>query len=277
MSNIYNSRAVCAVAAFDASQPLNCRAPSAARRRRALRIAFVALLFAFFCGHTSARAQQVIFNVPSADVLDKDEVYLEAGTTFGVAQPRFSSFSPRVVIGAGKNIEVGVNYQGNVQPGRDAPTPVSTFKWRVAGDADRRGWVFTVGDHFYAPARHHPYRAGNYAYAQLTRVFGTGTTRVTAGGYHFTKDIVAEGAQRAGGQFSVEHNLSDKLLVSADWLTGKHHLGYSTYGFAYDVNAHMTPYFGYSLGNSGVRDGNHYFVVGVGFFLNSKQEADPKK
>lgn len=274
MNHTDNSCAARAAAASDAPEALTRRTPLTARRRHALRVAAFALLFSLLGASQSVRAQQVIFNVPSVDVLDKNEVYLEAGTTFGIAQPRFSSFSPRVVIGAGKNVEVGVNYQGNIQPGRDAPTPISTVKWRVAGDGDKPGWVVTVGDHFYAPARHHPYRAGNYAYAQLTRVFGPGTTRVTAGGYHFTKDIVAEGAQRAGGQFSLEHNLTEKLLFSADWLTGKHDLGYSTYGFSYDVNDKVTPYAGYSLGNTGVRDGNHYFVVGVGFYLNSKKSVE---
>ncbi|HYH86197.1 MAG TPA: hypothetical protein VEX60_12145 [Pyrinomonadaceae bacterium] len=261
----------------DAPEASPRRLPSTARRRRALCISFVALLFVLLGGRESVRAQQLVFNVPSVDILDRNEVYLEAGTTFGVAQPRFSSFSPRVVIGAGKNIEVGVNYEGNIQPGDDTPTPISTFKWRVAGDGDKPGWVVTVGDHLYAPARHHPYRAGNYAYAQLTRVFGEGTTRVTAGGYHFTRDVVAEGAQRAGGQFSVEHSLSEKLLFSADWLTGKHDLGYSSYGFSYDVNNQVTPYAGYSLGNTGIRDGNHFFVVGVGIYLNSKKETAPQK
>jgi hypothetical protein len=275
MNHTDNSRASRACSP-DAPEASPRRSASSALCRHALRVAAVALLLALPCVRESARAQQLIFNVPSVDILDRDEVYLEAGTTFGVAQPRFSSFSPRVVIGAGKNIEVGVNYQGNIQPGDDTPTPISAFKWRIAGDGDKTGWVFTVGDHIYAPARHRPYRVGNYAYAQLTRVFDDGATRVTAGGYHFTSDVVAEGAQRAGGQFSVEHSLNDKLVLSADWLTGKHDLGYSSYGFSYEVNDKVTPYFGYSLGNSGVRDGNHYFVVGVGFYLNSKKETAPK-
>lgn len=250
--------------------------PSCSTRRIALRALFFASLVAL--AGVSARAQQLVFNVPSVDILDRNEVYLEAGATFGVHEPRFSSFSPRVVVGAGNQIEVGVNYEGNVQPGLDTPTLISTLKWRVAGDGDKTGWVFTVGDHVYAPARRRQaYRAGNYAYAQLTRVFRDGTTRLTAGGYHFTRDIAAEGAQRAGGQFSIEHSLTEKLLLSADWLTGKHDLGYSTYGFSYDVNDRVAPYFGYSLGNTGLREGNHYFVVGVGFYFNSKGETKPAK
>jgi hypothetical protein len=248
------------------------RTPSNALRRHALRAVFIAALLLLL--GAGASAQQVIFNVPSVDVLDKNETYLEAGTTFGVHAPRFSTFVPRVVIGARKNVEVGVNYQGNIQPGLDLPVFVSTFKWRVAGNGDKPGWVVTIGDHVYSPfRRRQQYRTGNYAYAQLTRVFGEGTTRLTAGGYHFTKDVVAEGAQRAGGQFSIEQNVTGKLTLMADWLTGKHDLGYSTYGFAYDINDRITPYAGYSIGNTGVRDGNHYFVIGVGFYFNSKKDT----
>jgi hypothetical protein len=253
------------------------RSPSSALCRHALRVASVALLLALPGGSESARAQQVIFNVPSISVLDKDEVYLEAGSVFGAHEPRFSAFSPRVVIGAGNNVEVGVNFQGNIQPGIDAPIFVSTFKWRVKGSADKPGWAFTVGDHIFAPVRNRrQYRTGNYMYAQVTRVFGQGTTRLTAGGYHFTRDLVAEGAQRAGGQFSLEHALTEKVVLMADWLTGKHDLGYSTYGFSYAVNSRVAPYAGYSLGNTGVRAGNHFFVAGVGFYLNSKKDADSK-
>src|SRR4051812_23332232 len=66
----------------------------------------VALLFVLVIGHDAVRAQQVVFSVPSVSVLDKDEVYLEAGSVFGAHDPRFFSLSPRVVIGAGNNVEV---------------------------------------------------------------------------------------------------------------------------------------------------------------------------
>ena len=57
--------------------------------------------------------QQTIFNVPTTDVLDKGKVYAEIDAnlkpTDGALVPKFSSFVPRVVVGAGNRIEVGLN------------------------------------------------------------------------------------------------------------------------------------------------------------------------
>jgi hypothetical protein len=57
----------------------------------------------------SVDAQQTIFNVPTTDVLDKGKVYLELDAslkpTDGAVVPKFSSFVPRIVVGAGGRVE----------------------------------------------------------------------------------------------------------------------------------------------------------------------------
>ena len=82
--------------------------------------------------NVQATGQQTIFNVPTADVLDKGKVYGEIDAAFklddGDSYSRFSSFVPRVVVGTGGNVEVGVNVLGNVQPGSDSTTVVPTVK-----------------------------------------------------------------------------------------------------------------------------------------------------
>ena len=88
-----------------------------------------------FCGSMSlAHGQQTIFNVPSTDVLDKGKVYAELDAslkpTDGAVVPKFSSFVPRVVVGAGSRIEIGLNVTGNIQPGADSTTLVPTIKWK---------------------------------------------------------------------------------------------------------------------------------------------------
>ena len=68
----------------------------------------------------STCAQQTIFNVPTTDVLDRGKVYVELDAAFKLDDRasfnRFSSFVPRVVVGVGGNVEVGLNVTGNVQP-----------------------------------------------------------------------------------------------------------------------------------------------------------------
>src|ERR1044072_9018335 len=78
----------------------------------------------------AASAQQTIFNVPTTDVMDPGKVYLELDASFKTndqaALGKFSSFVPRVVAGAGHDVEVGLNLNGNIQPGADSTTLVPT-------------------------------------------------------------------------------------------------------------------------------------------------------
>lgn len=214
----------------------------------------------------TARAQQTLFNVPSTDVLEKGKVYFELDTSFKPAEPRFSSFVPRVVVGAGRGVEVGVNLTGNVQPGADATTLVPTVKWKPY-DGGANGWAFVVGNNLFIPLRNRRHDAGNYAYAELSKTFRT-KTRLTAGGYHFTPDVVAPDAHRAGGQFGFEQTVTKKLAVLADWLTGRHANGYFTPGALYRLAPKVTGYVGYSLGNADARRGNHFIYAQVGVNFN---------
>ena len=147
-----------------------------------------ALLLVLACAvFMEARAQQTIFNVPSSDVLPKAKVYGELDVTWkpndkanNVVQS-FSSFVPRIVVGAGGNVEVGLNVAGNIQPGPDMTTLSPVIKWRVYNGKDN-GWLFVVGDHLFIPVRNKTYDAGNYVYAQISKSFNGGRTRLTAGG-----------------------------------------------------------------------------------------------
>jgi len=91
----------------------------------------------------TGQAQQTIFNVPTTDVLDRGKVYFEldvsAKPNNSAAVNRFSSFVPRVVVGAGGRLEVGLNVTGNIQPGRDSTTLSPTAKWEgLSGQRQRR-------------------------------------------------------------------------------------------------------------------------------------------
>ena len=218
---------------------------------------------------SQARAQQTIFNVPSSDVLDKGKVYFELDATFkpnsGESVGRFSSFVPRVVVGTGGNVEIGLNVTGNIQPGADTTTLVPAVKWRPYHNADK-GWSIVVGYNVFIPVRNKSYNIGNYAYAQVSKTFKSGT-RLTAGGYHFTKNVVAA-ADRAGGQFGFEQTVNKYLNINADWYTGKHSSGFFTPGVAFKPHPKVTGYVGYSIGNTGVSQGNHFVYAAVGINLN---------
>ena len=169
-----------------------------------VRTTLIVSVFILGCAGAT-RAQQTIFNVPSSDVLFRGNLYSELDVTFkpnedtGNVVGRFSSFVPRVVIGVGGRVEIGLNVTGNVNPGADSTTLVPAIKWK-AYDGGDNGWAIVVGDNVFIPVRNKSYNFGNYFYAQVSKTFKT-NTRLTAGGYHFSDNVVAANAQRAGGQF----------------------------------------------------------------------------
>ena len=217
----------------------------------------------------TAHAQQTIFNVPSTDVLDRGKVYFEldvsAKPNDSDALHKFSSFVPRLVVGAGGGVEVGLNITGNIQPGSDSTTLVPTIKWKFYRGKDN-GVALVVGDNLFLPVRNKSYNAGNYVYAEVSKTFKSGT-RLTAGGFDFTRDVVAA-RNRAGGQFGFEQPVNKQLTFAADWLTGKHGAGYFTPGVVFKAGSRVTGYAGYSIGNQNPGRGNHFFLLEFGYNFN---------
>jgi hypothetical protein len=235
---------------------------SPARKARGLVMPVLVLAAAAACAPT-ASAQQTVFNVPTTDVLDRGKVYVELDVPFKPVDPKFSSFVPRIVVGTGGNVEVGLNVVGNIQPGADSTALAPSFKWKVYNGGDN-GWAMIVGDTVTIPVRNKSYDIGNYAYAEVSKTFTTGT-RVTAGGFHFSDNVVAAGAQRAGGQFAIEHPVTRNVTLAADWITGKHASGYFSPGVIYKPHPKVTAYAAYSIGNSNVGNGNHFFLFEFGY------------
>ena len=239
-------------------------------REQGFKRAIIVATRALLCGVFSATyAQQTIFNVPSTDVLDKGKVYGEFDASFKLndsdAVNKFSSFVPRVVVGAGSNVEVGLNITGNIQPGADSTTLVPVIKWKPY-QGKNNGVAVVMGDHVFIPVRNRAYNAGNYLYLELSKTFKSGT-RLTAGGYDFTRNVVSS-ANRVGSQFGFEQPLNKKVSFAADWFTGKHSAGYFTPGVVFKVGPKVTGYAGYSIGNQNASHGNHFFLLEVGYNFN---------
>jgi hypothetical protein len=220
-------------------------------------------------------AQQTIVNVPSSDVLGQGDYYFEFDATFKTNKDpnnvlnKFSSFVPRFVAGVGKNIEVGLNLTGNIQPGSDATTIMPTVKMKIW---EKKGWSLVAGDHVYIPVRNRSYNVGNYVYLQGSKTFKT-NTRLTFGGYHTSKNVFAPKAQRAGGQFGFEQPINSRFSVGADWITGKHAAGYFTPVLTVKPSSKSAVYLGYSIGNSGVKQGNHFFYAAFGYTFSRPAET----
>ena len=231
-------------------------------------ISIVSLLLLY--GLSLVHGQQTVFNVPTTDVLDKGKVYgeldISAKPNNSDALNKFSSFVPRLVIGAGSRVEVGLNVLGNVQPGPDSTTLSPALKWKVY-DGKNNGWAVAVGDNLFIPVRNKSYNFGTYAYTMVQKTFKT-KTRVGFGGYVFSKNVVAANANRSGGQFTFEQPVTDKFGVAADWFTGKHANGLFTSGGYYKLTKKLTGFAAYSVGNANATKGNHFFYFELGYNFN---------
>jgi hypothetical protein len=210
---------------------------------------------------TRAFAQETVFDVPSADILGKGKVY---GESDGTLRPVdfLATFTPRVVVGIGHGIEIGVNFDGLSSPTLGQLEISPTIKWRL-WKTKTSGWSFFVGDDLFFPVRERTYNAGNYVYATLAKQWSHGT-RVTAGAYDFTRNVVAK-SNRAGGQFTFEQLLNKRFTLAAEWYTGNNSVGYVNPGTIIKLTSKLTFYAAYQVGNSGVTTGNHQFLWEFGY------------
>lgn len=226
-----------------------------------LRIKLV--LFVLACASFSF-AQETIFNVPSGDILDRGKVYGELDVTYQHSSD-VAAFTPRVVIGAGHGVEVGLNFNGPANSASPELVLSPTIKWK-AYDGGNNGWAFLVGDDLFVPFQNRTYNAGNYVYGEFTKTWRSGA-RATFGAYDFTPSVVAHG-QHAGGQFGIEQPLSKRITVAADWYTGAQSLGYVTPGLIFKVTSKLTWYASYQVGNQNALSGNHQFLTELGWNFN---------
>jgi len=222
------------------------------------------LLFLVVFPVCGAYGQETVFDVPSADVLDKGKVYGELDVTVRAVDP-FATFTPRVVIGIGHGIEVGTNFDGLSAPTLDQLEISPTVKWRL-WKSETSGWSFYVGDDLFFPVRKRTYDAGNYVYASFAKEWEHGT-RIGIGGYDFTRNVVAN-ANRAGGQFTFEQRVNNRLTFAAEWYTGKQAVGYVNSGAIIKLNSKLSLYAAYQVGNAGVTTGNHQFLGEIGYNFN---------
>ena len=223
----------------------------------------------FFLVAINAVGQQTIFNVPTSDVLDRGKVYAELDASFKTndqdALRKFSSFVPRLVVGVGKKVEVGLNVTGNIQPGADSTALVPTVKWKFY-DNEKQKLALFGGTNFYIPVRNRAYNFGTYSYAAVSKTIRK--SRLTAGGFVASKNVFAPHAVRGGGQFGFEQTVNSKVTLAADWITGRHASGYFSPGVIYKPHPRVTTYWSYPIGNNAAPAGNHFFLLEVGYNIN---------
>jgi hypothetical protein len=231
------------------------------RRRPALKLLVVGTLAALLASH--ARAQQTIFNVPSADVLDPGKVYLETDELFRPTDPKFSSTTIRGVAGVFPHVEAGVNFGGFVSPGSIVPTANVAVKLQRV---HLGGFAVTVGGFgfFYLRGSEDGNPAGQ-GYGFATYRIPTLQTRIAVGGWYASAGY-AKPNSTGGALATFEQPISwvKGLTLAADWWSGENTIGYLSPGFYWSFG-HWTAYAAYTIKNGDSKGDGGLIELGYAF------------
>ena len=216
----------------------------------------------------TAFAQSTIFNIPSTDAVAKKKVYFEFDFISHLESQDnggFQTYVPRVVVGLGKGVEVGVNVAATSSA---APTTVyiqPNIKWQFYSN-ETTGWALSTGAIAYTPLRNRDVNDSfGFFYANVSKKFkGKFGPRVTAGGYGIG-GLDNDAADKGGAMVGYEQPLSAKASFVADWFSGNNGFGYVTPGFSFTLPKNGLLNIGYSIGNYGKKNNGLFVYYGVTF------------
>lgn len=198
-------------------------------------------------------AQEVIMNVPSADVVSAGHVFVRADS-FYTQSPAYFEENANVAVGVGHGLELSLN---GADLSHESRVVVPGFKWAL-----KRG-TFTgfVGDQVTLPVRG---IVGNNSYEALA--WTRGNWRLTGGS--FQSHNAVQFGNRAGVLAGVEWTAKTfrsgwALVPGIDWASGSGSNGYTSPGLMFmRKNFFFCP--GYMIGNPGNKYGAHEAFVMIG-------------
>lgn len=206
---------------------------------------------------------QTVFNVPSADVTEKDHVFLQQEAQFRGWNPdAFFNGTTFSAVGIGHNTEVdatlfnvGAPASNNISLGVGFKTvmPIAGLKEKFP----EREFKLTVGSEVLIGLEGNG--VGNWTYAHLSGRVPKAKTRLTAGLSYGTKQVF--GVDSLCFIAAVEQPVTKKLSLIGDWYSGDEHFaGFLITGFSYALGKNNTLYAGYQIPNSPT-NGTSGFVV----------------
>jgi hypothetical protein len=215
-----------------------------------------------------ARAQSTIFNIPSTDVVAKKKVYFEFDFISHLESHDnggFQTYVPRVVVGVGKGVEVGLNVAATNSLAPTAVYAQPNIKWQAWAN-EEKGGAMTFGAIAYTPLRN---RSDNdtfgFFYGNMSKKFkGDYGPRFTVGGYGLG-GLDIDGVDKGGAMVGYEQPLAKKVSFVADWFSGKNGFGYVTPGFSIALPKSSLLNIGYSIGNTGRKNNGLFVYYGITF------------
>ncbi|MCX6599511.1 MAG: hypothetical protein NTV70_24415 [Acidobacteria bacterium] len=196
-----------------------------------------------------ASAQQTIFNVPSAEGAGHGQWFYQHQSTARAWDPgrrwvQTNAFG----FGVGHSLELDTTWF-NLDPTDVAASAASVgFKWspRLNAEDSLVPLRLAVGDlvEFHGPTPH----VGNWAYLMLNAELLRDRTFL-AGGLSTGTQVLFGERRTTAAMASIEHWLTKRWLVQADWISGTHDLAYVIPGVVYRASPHWMVSLGYQIPN----------------------------
>ncbi len=216
----------------------------------------------------SVLAQSTLFSIPSTDVVQTKGVYLEFDYLSHLESYNkggFQGYVPRVVVGVGKKVEVGVNLGFTRSSTPNSVEIQPNIKYQ-AYSSEKTGVAVSTGAILYAPISR---RAGTNTFGLVygnvsKQVSGKYGSRFTGGAYALVNRAKGSGT-RGGAIVGYEQPITPKIKFVADWFSGSNRFGYVTPGISIITSKTSALYAGYSIGNTGRKNNALFIFYGITF------------
>jgi hypothetical protein len=217
-------------------------------------------------------AQSTIFNIPTTDTVSKGKAYAEFDfmpQAPGTDGARIYLYNPRLVVGAPKNIEIGVNFPTyNTRFSGDSVTNgyiQPNVKMRFYNN-DKAGVALAAGFLWNTPLNNRSVQdSWGLVYGLVSKKIKSSEygPRLHAGAYGVvsanqdpTKGPVSFLGSRGGAILGYEQPTYKRLSIVADWFSGKNGLGYFTPGISITLPKNGLLNAGYCIGNDSWANSN---------------------
>jgi hypothetical protein len=208
----------------------------------------IGAILLFAAGASEVRAQQTLFNVPSANTAERGQSFIELTSSFRPWGTTYSTFMPRVTVGVGKGIELGGSvFETNGRTFGDTTTLQLAGKWRFYNN-EETGTALTTSSQVNVPLRGQPEKGSVLTFAGLHQTIKPTSTRLSGGVFNGTPRAVSVN-NFVGGWAAFEQPVFRGLNVIGDWMSGNQRFGAFTPGISY-ANGHHYLRAGYQIYNN---------------------------
>lgn len=211
-------------------------------------------IFLFFLIQSRALAQQTLFNVPSADVLEKRQIFLQHESQFS---GDFGLFTNYASLGVGKYTELDLTLFGVGT--KNVRNEVLGVGFKTALPLHKESETkLTFGN--IIPISLRGNGVGGYFYSHLSTRLKKLKTRFTSGVLVGTETLF--GRDFACYIGAVEQPITKSFGLQVEWHSGKHANGFLIPGFYYGFQKNTYLWVGYQIPNNRA-NGDNGFVIEI--------------